>query len=174
MITENRVAEKIVLGIHNRRINFICEQFSLTKRFWKAFTNFACNPFRRGGKLQAVRQRWMMDARKQVVKHWGTHDGKQKDMFTPCFIQCENTTHTCPGHSTDTQPVCSHLTPSPVDLTLTRHREHSVLRHGSFSACSRWLKIEICSVPKNSQPPYIVHTFTQTMVAERRSTFNNV
>ena len=74
----------------------------------------------------------MQDARKQLVKHGSTHDGKQKDMFTPCSIQCENTTHTCPGYSTDSQPVCSHLTPSPVDLTLTRHREHSVLRHGSF------------------------------------------
>ena len=74
----------------------------------------------------------MQDARKQEVKR-GTHNGKQKDMSHRGFIQCENTTHTCPEYSTDSQPVCSHLAPtSPVDLTLTRHREHSVLRHGSF------------------------------------------
>ena len=43
--------------------------------------------------------------------------------------------------STDLQRECSHVLSSIVHLTLTRRREHNVLRHGSFqSDCveSRW------------------------------------
>ena len=45
---------------------------------------------------------------------------------------CGNTAQTCLGYSTDLQLECCTPSSSLVHMTLTRRREHSVLRHESF------------------------------------------
>ena len=110
MITENQVVEKIVFGMSSHRNNFSVNICYLRNGFGINLRISLVIPF---SEMVSCKLSGRVDAgcTETVDKTWGTHDGKQKDMFTFCFIQCENTTHTCPGYSTDSQPVRSYLTP---------------------------------------------------------------
>ena len=72
--------------------------------------------------------------------------------------RCENTAQTCLGYSTDLKPAC---TPSSSfdHVTLTSHREHSVLRHDSFQRDCVGSRPRFVRHRKQSPIIALLHTF---------------